>query len=225
MNNMGAVQALGFVGPLLYFVFIILSTLRLDFWLSTFITGFVAAAELLGLALFHPAAQANRRRPDAGVGVSDLAAAPSFLPAAFSPARSACNSPAIRSKYCGGNRPRSCHQPVRPARFAPGGGAPAGRRLDNQQRYAAGRRHVRRHPGFTAAARTRTPQEVVDRLDAAFAVLVEIVDRNGGNREQVSRGTASWRCLARRSTIPTRHGAPSRRARNACRDRAAQYPQ
>src|SRR5262249_36202682 len=30
----------------------------LDFWLSTF-TGFVAAAELLGLALFHPAARAT----------------------------------------------------------------------------------------------------------------------------------------------------------------------
>ena len=58
MNNMGAVPALGFVAPLLYFVFIILSTLRLDFWLSTF-TGFVAAAELLGLALFHPVARAT----------------------------------------------------------------------------------------------------------------------------------------------------------------------
>jgi adenylate cyclase len=34
--------------------------------------------------------------------------------------------------------------------------------------------------GFTAAASTRTPQQVVDRLDAAFAVLVDIVDRNGG---------------------------------------------
>ena len=56
MSNMGAAQALAFVGPLLYFVFIILSTLRLDFWLSAF-TGFVAGAELLGLALFHPAAQ------------------------------------------------------------------------------------------------------------------------------------------------------------------------
>src|SRR5947207_15146001 len=59
---MGAVPALGFVSPLLYFVFIILSTLRLDFWLSTF-TGFVAAAELLGLALFHPAAQASAGDP------------------------------------------------------------------------------------------------------------------------------------------------------------------
>src|SRR2546423_3404762 len=33
---------------------------------------------------------------------------------------------------------------------------------------------------FTAGARTRTPQEVVDRLDGAFAILVDILDRHGG---------------------------------------------
>ena len=33
---------------------------------------------------------------------------------------------------------------------------------------------------FTAGARERSPQEVVDRLDGAFAVLVEILDRHGG---------------------------------------------
>jgi adenylate cyclase len=33
---------------------------------------------------------------------------------------------------------------------------------------------------FTAGARTRSPQDVVDRLDGAFAVLVEILDRHGG---------------------------------------------
>ena len=38
---LGPVQALGFTGPLLYFLFIVLSTLRLDFWLSAF-TGAVA---------------------------------------------------------------------------------------------------------------------------------------------------------------------------------------
>src|SRR5438270_2706307 len=55
IQNMGPVEALGFVGPLAYFIFIILSTLRLDFWLSTF-TGSVAAAELFGMAMFyHPA--------------------------------------------------------------------------------------------------------------------------------------------------------------------------
>ena len=35
MDSMGRVEALGFVVPLIYFIFIILSTLRLDFWLST----------------------------------------------------------------------------------------------------------------------------------------------------------------------------------------------
>jgi adenylate cyclase len=33
---------------------------------------------------------------------------------------------------------------------------------------------------FTAAARQRSPEEVVQRLDRAFEVLVDIVDRNGG---------------------------------------------
>ena len=56
---MGASQALGFAVPLIYFIFVILSTLRLDFWLSTF-TGFVAAAELFAVALiFDPASGAG----------------------------------------------------------------------------------------------------------------------------------------------------------------------
>src|SRR6266852_6004486 len=55
INSMGEVAALGFVTPMIYFIFIILSTLRLDFWLSTF-TGFVAAVELFCMAAFyHPA--------------------------------------------------------------------------------------------------------------------------------------------------------------------------
>ena len=33
---------------------------------------------------------------------------------------------------------------------------------------------------FTAGARTRTPREVVERLDSAFAALVDILDRHGG---------------------------------------------
>jgi len=55
INSMGSVAALGFVAPMTYFIFIILSTLRLDFWLSTF-TGAVAAVQLFGMAVFyHPA--------------------------------------------------------------------------------------------------------------------------------------------------------------------------
>ena len=52
INSMGEVAALGFVTPLTYFIFIILSTLRLDFWLSTF-TGLVAAVELFCMAMFY----------------------------------------------------------------------------------------------------------------------------------------------------------------------------
>src|SRR5439155_16849351 len=59
IRTMGASQALGFAVPLMYFIFIILSTLRLDFRLSTF-TGFVAAAELLAVALIYD--------PASGVG-------------------------------------------------------------------------------------------------------------------------------------------------------------
>ena len=58
--------SVGFVAPFVYFIFIILSTLRLDFWLSAF-TGFVAGAELLGLALLHPAAQTAASDPTLAV--------------------------------------------------------------------------------------------------------------------------------------------------------------
>jgi adenylate cyclase len=53
MHRIGPLESLGFTLPLAYFLFIILSTLRLDFWLSAF-TGLVAALGLAGLALFHP---------------------------------------------------------------------------------------------------------------------------------------------------------------------------
>ena len=179
MNNMGAVQALGFVAPLLYFVFIILSTLRLDFWLSTF-TGFVAAAELLGLALFHPAARATVGEP--------------MLTAAFLISRSAvifaCGVLAgavgvqLRRQFEASIAAATARdyvtnlfgQHVSPQvvdRLLAAGST----RSSDARQVAVMFVDIR---GFTAAARSRTPQEVVDRLDAAFTVLVEIVDRNGG---------------------------------------------
>jgi adenylate cyclase len=50
IETMGPARALGFVAPLTYFIFIILSTLRLDFWLSSF-TGLVSAAQLFAMAM------------------------------------------------------------------------------------------------------------------------------------------------------------------------------
>jgi len=179
MNNMGAVQALGFVAPLLYFVFIILSTLRLDFWLSTF-TGFVAAAELLGLALFHPVARATVGEP--------------MLAAAFLISRSAvifaCGVLAgavgvqLRRQFEASIAAATARdyvtnlfgQHVSPQvvdRLLAAGSTTS----SDTRQVAVMFVDIR---GFTAAARSRTPQEVVDRLDAAFTVLVEIVDRNGG---------------------------------------------
>src|SRR6185312_3983972 len=52
IESMGPVRALGFAMPLVYFIFIILSTLRLDFRLSAF-TGFVAATELFMMAMHY----------------------------------------------------------------------------------------------------------------------------------------------------------------------------
>ena len=63
IDSMGPVEALGFVVPLTYFIFIILSTLRLDFWLSTF-TGFVAAAEMFCMAMFYHRAGSADPPPD-----------------------------------------------------------------------------------------------------------------------------------------------------------------
>src|SRR6266852_1344256 len=179
MSAMGPTQALAFVAPLVYFIFIILSTLRLDFWLSTF-TGFVAAAELLGLALFHPAARATVGDP--------------MLAAAFVISRSAvifaCGVLAgavgvqLRRQFEASIAAATARdhvtnlfgQHVSPQvvdRLLAAGPTAA---TDTRQ-VAVMFVDIR---GFTAAARRRTPQEVVDRLDAAFTVLVEIVDRNGG---------------------------------------------
>ena len=179
MNNMGAVQALGFVAPFLYFVFIILSTLRLDFWLSTF-TGFVAAAELLALALFHPAARAS---------VGDPMLATAFL-ISRSAVIFACGVLAgavgvqLRRQFEASIAAATARdyvtnlfgQHVSPQvvdRLLAAGSTSS----SDARQVAVMFVDIR---GFTAAARSRTPQEVVERLDAAFTVLVEIVDRNGG---------------------------------------------
>ena len=50
-EHMEAAQVFGFWPPLLYFIFIVLSTLRLDFWLSLW-TGVVAAVQQLVLAFW-----------------------------------------------------------------------------------------------------------------------------------------------------------------------------
>src|SRR3981189_3686332 len=63
IDSMGPVDALGFAVPLTYFIFIILSTLRLDFWLST-VAGFVSATQPLALAMLYHRAGSTDPSPD-----------------------------------------------------------------------------------------------------------------------------------------------------------------
>ncbi|MEH2625923.1 adenylate cyclase [Bradyrhizobium sp. AZCC 1719] len=176
INSMGSVAALGFVVPMTYFIFIILSTLRLDFWLSTF-TGAVAAVQLFCMAIFY--------HPPTGD------AEPSIY---YHAARS------LILLICGLLAGAVGHQ-LRRQFEASIKAATARDRITNlfgqhvspqvvERLMAEGAKtdsDIRRvavmfvdFRSFTAGARTRTPQEVVERLDGAFAVLVDILDRHGG---------------------------------------------
>jgi adenylate cyclase len=177
IQNMGAVQALGFVVPLAYFIFIILSTLRLDFWLSTF-TGFVAAAELFGMAMFyHPAGNTD---PEPEI----------FYHAARSLIILTCGMLAgavgvqLRRQFAASIQAATARDRVTDL-FGQHVSPQVVERLMVEGASTAS--DIRRvavmfvdFRSFTAGARSRSPQEVVDRLDGAFAVLVEILDRHGG---------------------------------------------
>ena len=125
IENMGPVQALGFVVPLTYFIFIILSTLRLDFWLSTF-TGFVAAAELFA----HGDVLSSRRQHRSARRIIWYHAARSLIILICGMLAGAVGVQ-LRRQFAasirGRHRARPRHQPVRPARLAAGGRAADGR--------------------------------------------------------------------------------------------------
>ncbi|MBR0873096.1 adenylate/guanylate cyclase domain-containing protein [Bradyrhizobium tropiciagri] len=177
IDSMGPVAALGWVAPLVYFIFIIASTLRLDFWLSTF-TGFVAASQLFWMAMYY--------RPD---GTTDPA--PDLF---YHAARSVV---ILVSGILAGTVGMQLRRQFGASILA----ATARDRITNlfgqhvspqvverlMAEGASTSSDVRRvavmfvdFRSFTSGARTRSPQEVVDRLDGAFAILVDILDRHGG---------------------------------------------
>ena len=163
----------------LYFVFIILSTLRLDFALSLF-TGAVAAVELFAIAYFQ----------------LDLSWRPddfnqSFL---FHLTRSAV---LLASGVFAGLVARTLKSQFERALAAASardrvtnlfGQHVSPQVVDRLLAMGAGETSEMRRVcvmfvdirGFTAAARDRSPAEVVARLEAAFDLLVEIVDGQHG---------------------------------------------
>jgi adenylate cyclase len=173
IENMGSITALGFAVPFTYFFFIILSTLRLDFWLSTF-TGFVAAAELFMMAMyFHPdpgsAFIYHIARSLIILICGVLAGAVGVqLRRQFETSIAAATARDRVTDLFG----QHVSTQVVERLLTEGTGT-----ISETRRVAVMFVDFR---SFTAAAQSRSPQEVVDRLDGAFAVLVDIVDRHEG---------------------------------------------
>jgi adenylate cyclase len=178
MNAMGSARALGYAAPLAYFIFIILSTLRFDFWLSSF-TGLVAATGLLGMAmLYHPTGFAEELPPELGFQLirSLVLLVGGVLAGAVGVQLRHQFESSIVAATARDRVTNLFGQHVSPAVVE--------RLLVEGADTAGDLRHVAvmfvDFRSFTAGARVRTPQEVVERLDGAFAVLVEILDRHGG---------------------------------------------
>jgi adenylate cyclase len=176
VRNMGARQALGFAVPLVYFIFIILSTLRLDLRLSTF-TGFVAAAELFAVSMYYDIAG------DTDVPQIYFHAVRSMIILIGGVLAGAVGAQ-LRRQFAASITAATARDRVTNL-FGQHVSPQVVERLMAEGTSAAG--DVRRvavmfvdFRGFTAGARSRSPQDVVDRLDGAFAVLVEILDHHGG---------------------------------------------
>ena len=177
IDSMGPIEALGFAVPLTYFIFVILSTLRLDFWLSTF-TGFVAAAELLAMAMYYHRAGSAEPPPDLYYHMvrSVIILICGMLAGAVGVQLRRQFEASIMAATARDRITNLFGQHVSPQvverLMAEGKGT------DSEIRRVAVMFVDFR--SFTAGASSRTPQEVVDRLDGAFAVLVDILDRHGG---------------------------------------------
>jgi adenylate cyclase len=176
IRSMGPSQALAFIMPFIYFIFVILSTLRLDFWLSTF-TGFVAGAELFAVAMYYQDVDASGEPQLYFHAVRSLIILMCGLLAGAVGLQ-------LRRQFAASIAAASARDRVTNL-FGQHVSPQVVERLMAEGTSAAG--DLRRvavmfvdFRGFTAGAQSRTPQEVVDRLDGAFAVLVDILDRHGG---------------------------------------------
>ena len=164
---------------LLYFLFIILSTLRLNFALSAF-TGAVAAVELFVLAFVT--LHLGWRTEDPGLSIGYHATRSAVLLAAgllAGYAGATIKSHFRRALAAASARDEVTNlfgQHVSPRvveRLLAIGAA----ELSEMRRVCVMFVDIR---SFTTAARTRTPAEVVERLDDVFEILVEVVDRHNG---------------------------------------------
>jgi adenylate cyclase len=164
---------------LLYFLFIILSTLRLDFALSAF-TGAVAAVQLFALAMVTLHLEWRSEDPDFSIGYhltrSAVLLAAGLLAgyvgatikSHFRRALAAASARDEVTNLFGQHvSPRVVEQLL----------AIGAAKLSEMRSVCVMFVDIR---SFTTAARERTPAEVVERLDDVFEILVDTVDQHNG---------------------------------------------
>lgn len=167
----------GFWPPLLYFVFIVLSTLRLDFWLSLW-TGTVAAVELFVLAaVVLPIDPASARPEETLIYHFSRSAMVMLAGVAAAIVARTLRQQFENSVAAAAARDRVTNlfgQHVSPVVV--------------EQLLDADVQSAKRTVcvmfldirGFTAMTRTRSADETVSLLNDFFAEMIEIVDRNNG---------------------------------------------
>lgn len=179
IDKMGLAHAVGFIAPLFYFIFIILSTLRLDFWLSAF-TGLVSGIEYFLIVTLYtgPVVAPAVDEFSAGfqfahsvvmlIGGILAGAVGAQLRRQFEASTAAASARDRVTNLFGQHvSPQVVDRLLQKDSAGPG----------DHGNVAVMFVDIR---GFTAAARLRQPADVVKRLDDAFAILVDIVDRNHG---------------------------------------------
>ncbi|MGE5151094.1 MAG: adenylate/guanylate cyclase domain-containing protein [Rhodospirillaceae bacterium] len=167
----------GFWPPMLYFVFIVLSTLRLDFWLSLW-TGIVAAVQQLGLALWILPITLTGDRPEQAL-IYHLSRSTMLMLAGIA---AAIVARALRQQFensvaAAVARDKVTNlfgQHVSPVVVE----QLLGTNLQSERRTVCVLFLDIR--GFTAMTRTRSAGETVTLLNDFFAEMIEIVDRHNG---------------------------------------------
>jgi adenylate cyclase len=164
---------------LLYFLFIILSTLRLDFALSAF-TGAVAAVELSALASVTLRLGWRTDDPTFNIGYhltrSAVLLAAGLLAGSVGATIKSHFRRALAAASARDEVTNLFGQHVSP-RVVEQLLAIGAAELSEMRRVCVMFVDIR---SFTAAARSRTPAEVVERLDAVFEILVDAVDQHNG---------------------------------------------
>jgi len=175
----GAAAAFGTWPSLLYFLFIVSSTLRLDFVLPAF-TGTVAAVEYLGLVFALLPIDAASPEPVL-VPIYHLSKSAVMLIAGVVAGLVAVR---LRGKFRFAFAEATSRERVTNLFGQHVSPAVVERLLDSPAEFAGETREIcvmfLDIRNFTAAARERAPEEVVAFLNDAFAFMIEAVDRNQG---------------------------------------------